>query len=213
MITKSRTAKACIGQELIIERTLSAPVAVVWKALTDADAMRRWYFDLESFEPRKGFEFEFTVEHEGTTYCHCCRVTEVIPQRKIAYTWRYAGKEGDSLVTFELFGEGKETKLRLTHAGLDTFPKLPAYARENFMQGWTELIGTSLKDYLAAWFSHLQRNATLLSKNSALSKATNKRWSGWESISPGVYASHLLFSASSTHLATWSGKPGRNANA
>ena len=69
-------------------------------------------------------------------------------QKKIAYSWRYAGEEGDSLVTFELFPEGDKTRLKLTHEGLETFPKLPAYARTNFETGWTEIIGSSLKQYV-----------------------------------------------------------------
>ena len=67
-------------EPVIIERTLSAPVAKVWKALTDVDQMRQWYFDLKEFKPEVGFEFEFVVEHEGTTYHHLCRVTEVISE-------------------------------------------------------------------------------------------------------------------------------------
>ena len=110
--------------------------------------MRVWYFDLKEFRPEVGFEFEFTVEHEGMKYCHLCKVTAVIPQKKIAYTWRYKGHEGDSLVTFELFAEGARTRVKLTHEGLDTFPKLPAFARKNFEAGWTELIGSSLKDFV-----------------------------------------------------------------
>ena len=133
---------------LVIERTFNAPAARVWKAITDVEEMRRWYFDLKEFKPKTGFEFEFTVEHEGFTYCHLCKITEVVPQRKIAYTWRYKGQEGDSLVTFELFGEGDRTRLKLTHEGLETFPKTPAFERSNFMQGWTQIIGTSLKDFL-----------------------------------------------------------------
>jgi uncharacterized protein YndB with AHSA1/START domain len=135
-------------ESLVIERTFNAPVAKVWKALTNADEMRRWYFDLKEFKAERGFEFQFVVEHEGNTYDHRCKVTEVVPQKKIAYTWRYGGHEGDSLVTFELFAEGDKTKLKLTHEGLETFPKLPAYARKNFEQGWTSLVGTSLKDFL-----------------------------------------------------------------
>jgi len=133
---------------LIIERTFNAPVTLVWKALTDVDAMRVWYFDLKEFRPEPGFEFEFTVEHGGMTYRHLCKVTEVIPQKKIAYTWRYAGHEGESLVSFELYAEGEKTRLKLTHEGLETFPRVPAFARQNFVQGWTSLIGTSLKEYL-----------------------------------------------------------------
>ena len=142
------TTKTDVTEAVMIERTFNAPVARVWKALTDADEMRVWYFDLKEFKPEVGFEFEFTVEHEGTKYHHLCKITEVIPQKKIAYTWRYAGEEGNSLVTLELFAEGGKTRLKLTHEGLETFPKLPAYAKTNFEKGWTEIIGSSLKQYV-----------------------------------------------------------------
>jgi len=145
---KNMTTKTDVTEAVVIERTFNAPVARLWKALTDADQMRVWYFDLKEFKAEVGFEFEFTVEHEGARYHHLCKITEVIPRKKIAYTWRYAGEEGDSLVTFELFADGDKTRLKLTHEGLETFPKLPAYARTNFEKGWTEIIGSSLKQYL-----------------------------------------------------------------
>jgi uncharacterized protein YndB with AHSA1/START domain len=132
---------------VVVERTLNAPVAQVWKALTDADQMRAWYFDLKEFKPEPGFEFEFVVEHEGTNYHHLCKVTEVFPQKKLAYTWRYKGEPGNSLVMFELFPDGNKTKLRLTHEGLETFPKTPAYARKNFEMGWTS-IAAELEKFL-----------------------------------------------------------------
>jgi uncharacterized protein YndB with AHSA1/START domain len=125
-----------------------APVDRVWEALTDVDAMRQWYFDLKEFKAEKGFAFEFTVEHEGMSYHHLCRVTEAIPQQKLAYTWRYKGHEGDSIVTFELFAGGDKTRLKLTHECLESFPKLPSFDRKNFEAGWTEIIGSSLKKYL-----------------------------------------------------------------
>ncbi len=142
------TTKPDVMEAVVIERTFNAPVARVWKALTDADQMRVWYFDLKEFKPEVGFEFEFTVEHGGARYHHLCKITEVISQKKIAYTWRYADGEGDSLVTFELFADGDKTRLKLTHEGLETFPKLPAYAKTNFEKGWTEIIGSSLKQFV-----------------------------------------------------------------
>ena len=142
------TTKNDVTEAVVIERTFNAPVARLWKALTDADEMRVWYFDLKEFKPEVGFEFEFIVEHEGTRYHHLCKITQVVPQKKIAYTWRYAGEEGNSLVTFELFADGDQTRLKLTHEGLETFPKLPAYARGNFEAGWTDIIGSSLKQYV-----------------------------------------------------------------
>ena len=143
MTTRTEPAEA-----VVVERTLNAPVAKVWQALTDVDQMRQWYFDLKEFKPQVGFEFAFVVEHEGNTYDHRCNVTEVIPQKKIAYTWRYEGHEGNSLVTIEICPDGDKTRLKLTHEGLETFPKTPAFARENFEKGWTTIIGTELKQFV-----------------------------------------------------------------
>ena len=72
----------------------------------------------------------------------------MIPEKKIAYTWRYKGEPGNSLVTFELFPEGNKTRLKLTHTGIETFPKTPAYARKNFEAGWTAIIGSELKQFV-----------------------------------------------------------------
>lgn len=142
------STKTNLAEAVVVERTFNAPVARVWKALTEADEMRVWYFDLKEFKPEVGFEFEFSVEHEGVNYHHLCQVTEVIPQKKIAYTWRYKGQPGDSLVTFELFPEGDKTRLKLTHTGIESFPKTAAYARKNFEAGWTAIIGSELKQFV-----------------------------------------------------------------
>jgi uncharacterized protein YndB with AHSA1/START domain len=142
------TVKNELAEPIVIERIFNAPVARVWKALTDVNQMREWYFDLKKFKPQVGFDFEFVVEHEGNSYHHLCRVVEVIPEKKIAYTWRYKGEPGDSLVTIELSPDGEKTRLKLTHTGIETFPRTPAYARKNFEQGWTTIIGTELKQFV-----------------------------------------------------------------
>jgi uncharacterized protein YndB with AHSA1/START domain len=142
------TTKNNVADAIVIERTFNAPVARVWTALTDVEEMRQWYFELKEFKPKVGFEFEFLVEHEGNTYHHLCCVTEVTPQQKIAYTWRYKDEPGDSLVTFELFAESDKTRLKLTHSGIETFPKTPAYARKNFETGWTQIVGSELKQFV-----------------------------------------------------------------
>ena len=142
------TTKNQLAEAVAIERTFNAPVPRVWKALTDVEEMRQWYFDLKEFKPEVGFKFEFVVEHEGMKYHHLCKITDVIPQKKLAYTWRYKGEVGNSLVTVELFPEGDKTRLKLTHEGLETFPKTRAYARKNFEAGWTAIIGSELKQFL-----------------------------------------------------------------
>src|SRR3954464_11765667 len=110
-----------VAEAITMERTLDAPLAKVWRAITDVNQMREWYFNLKEFKPEIGFEFEFVVEHEGRSYHHLCRVTEVVPQRTIAYTWRYKGEPGNSLVTIELSPEDEKTRLKLTHTGIETF--------------------------------------------------------------------------------------------
>lgn len=135
------------NEPFVIERTFNAPADKVWKAISDKNEMKRWYFDLPEFKAEVGSEFSFLGGDEKQ-FVHLCKVTEVIPNKKLSYTWRYEGYEGNSLVTFELFPEGDKTKLKLTHAGLETFPAIADFAKENFAGGWTQLIGTLLKEYV-----------------------------------------------------------------
>ena len=44
-----------VAEAIIMERILDAPVQKVWKALTDVNQMREWYFDLKQFKPEIGF--------------------------------------------------------------------------------------------------------------------------------------------------------------
>ena len=137
-------------QPFTIERTYNAPIEKVWNALTDKDQMKKWYFDLPAFEPVIGFEFQFYGQgHKGEQYLHLCKVTQVVPGKKISYTWTYDKYEGVSEVSFELFAEGDKTRLKLTHEGLETFPaNNPDFAKQSFTDGWTMLIGKLLKDFV-----------------------------------------------------------------
>ena len=136
------------NEPFVIERTYNAPIEKVWEALTNNDQMKQWYFQLADFKPEVGFEFEFWGGSEAKSYLHKCKVTQVIPGKKIAYTWRYDGYEGNSEVSFELFDEGAQTRLKLTHTGLETFPKEKDFAPESFAAGWTYITGTSLKEFV-----------------------------------------------------------------
>ncbi len=136
-------------EPFVIERTYQAPIDKVWRAITDKDQMKQWYFDLEEFKPEVGFEFQFTGGTEENSYLHLCRITEVVEGRKLTYSWRYDGYPGNSFVTFELFPEGDKTRLKLTHEELETLPQdNPDFARKNFEAGWTDIIGTLLPDFL-----------------------------------------------------------------
>jgi uncharacterized protein YndB with AHSA1/START domain len=140
-------------QPVVVERAFVASREKVWRALTDPDQMRAWYFpQLKDFRAEVGFETEFTITHKGDDFIHIWRVTEVIPGQKISYEWSFGNYPGMSLLTIELFEQMGTTWLRLTHSGLDTFrgDLFPKLARENFVEGWTSFIGKSLQQYLAA---------------------------------------------------------------
>ena len=134
----------------ISERTYNAPISKVWKAITDKDEMKQWYFELVAFKPVFGFEFQFYGEGKtGEKFLHLCKIIEVVKNKKLKHSWRYDGYEGNSFVTFELFEEGDKTRLKLTHEGLETFPaNNHDFAKENFAEGWTYIIGESLTGYL-----------------------------------------------------------------
>lgn len=136
---------------VVVERTFDAPAELVWKAITDKDQMKQWYFDLEGFKPEVGNETQYTVSHNNKNFLHFFRVTEVLAGRKLTYSWKYADHVGESFVTWELFPEGDKTRLKLTHEGLETFQpdSNPDYARGNFTKGWTSIIGTQLANYLS----------------------------------------------------------------
>jgi uncharacterized protein YndB with AHSA1/START domain len=121
---------------LVIERTLNTSVENLWKATTDKDQMKQWYFNISEFKPEVGFEFRFYAGDEKKQWLHVCKVTEVVPEKKLAYSWRYDGYEGICCVTFEIFDEGEKTRLKLTHAGLESFPgDEPGLGKENFAAG------------------------------------------------------------------------------
>jgi uncharacterized protein YndB with AHSA1/START domain len=136
------------NQPFVIERVYDVPVSKLWDTITNNEQLKKWYFQISDFKLIPGFEFSFSGGAKGE-YKHLCKVMEVLPGKKLTYSWRYEGYPGNSVVTFELFEEGKKTKLKLTHSGLESFKDAGAdFTPEKFAEGWTYILGTSLKEYL-----------------------------------------------------------------
>ena len=135
---------------IVVEKVFDAPVKKVWKAITDKEQMREWYFNVDDFKPEKDFEFSFAGQgRKGEEYIHLCKVIDVIPHKKLQYSWKYVGYPGHSLVTVELFQEDDKTRLKLTHTGVESFAENgPDFAKESFTAGWTEIINSMLEKYL-----------------------------------------------------------------
>lgn len=135
---------------VVVERIYDTPIETIWNALTDNNEIKKWYFKLEDFKPKVGFKFDFTGgSGEGQQYLHLCEITEIIENRKLAYSWRYDGYPGNSVVNWELFDQGDKTLVRITHTGLKSFAENGRdFSKESFKGGWTYFLDDALKGYL-----------------------------------------------------------------
>ncbi|MEP3478599.1 MAG: SRPBCC family protein [Fuerstiella sp.] len=136
----------------LLKQTFETPLARVWKAITDPEQMRQWFFDaIEGFEPKAGFETKFNVECEGRNFFHLWKVTEVVPEKRIVYRWRYHGYPGDSTVSWELSETVAGTKLLFTQVFHEPYPQDdPMFSREAGRKGWEYFIDGSLPEFLHA---------------------------------------------------------------
>ncbi len=135
---------------IIVEQSFNTSIESVWKAITDVDRMRQWFFEnIPSFKPEVGFETQFNVQSGDRNFLHKWKVTEVVPLKKITYNWKYEGYPGDSFVVFELFEQNNLTMLRLTHQVHESFPQdISEFKRESGVEGWTFFIRKSLKEFM-----------------------------------------------------------------
>lgn len=135
---------------IIVEQRFSVSKQTLWQAITETAQMREWFFsNIPAFDPVKGFTTEFMVETPEKEFLHIWKILEVIPERKIIYNWRYGGYTGNSTVTFELSEGQPGAMLKLTHAGMESFPpEIPEFSRANCKAGWEYFIGESLRKYL-----------------------------------------------------------------
>ena len=133
-----------------LEFSYKATPAQIWKALTDRLEMGKWYFEVDDFKPEVGFEFRFWSGTEERQYFHICVIKEAIENKKLCHTWSYDGIEGSTDLCFAIAETGnKKTSVKLTHTGFETFPSDNTDLKvENFIEGWTYILGTSLKNYL-----------------------------------------------------------------
>lgn len=133
-----------------IEESFYVPIEKVWNALTDVDEMKRWYFDnIDSFIPDIGAKSRFAVNSGERIFTHLWEIIDVVPYRKIAYTWKYLEYKGDSYVTFELYEKPDFVKLVLTVVVTEDFPdEISEFKRESCIGGWTYFINGRLKEYL-----------------------------------------------------------------
>lgn len=135
---------------IVVEQTFDAPVEAVWKAITEIERMKKWYFEpIPDFKAEVGFATKFNIACNGRNFMHRWKVTEVEPNKSISYNWSYEGIGGDSFVKFELSADGPGSRLKLTHTTTEDWPSdIPEFTREACAGGWNYFIKGTLVEYL-----------------------------------------------------------------
>ena len=97
---------------------------LVWEYLTKVELIEQWLMKSD-FLPVIGHEFMFQTrplpqfDFDGNIYC---KVLEVVPQRKLVYSWKGGPAPGkitmDSTVKWILTPRNNGTELQLEHSGL-----------------------------------------------------------------------------------------------
>ncbi len=136
------------------EITINQSVDGVWKALTQPDIMKKWYFNISNFEAKKGEIYDFIVtitdEDREQDFRHLFEILEAIPNKKLKHSWEYPGlRPGTSTLTWELSQEGKETKIILKHEGIENIADENSkyFSKESYNIGWDNILN-KLKQYL-----------------------------------------------------------------
>lgn len=134
---------------IIVEKNIEFSKETVWNAITQIDQMKQWFFEqIESFEPIVGFKTSFDVKSGVRIFRHIWKISEVIPQNIIVYSWKYEGYEGDSFVTFELQLNNSETNLKIINKIVEDFSAdIPEFQRDSCVAGW-EYFLDRLNSYL-----------------------------------------------------------------
>ena len=101
-----------IKQSVVIKR----PAEVVFKALTDADELMRWFPTYVESDPGPGGRYKFTWEFQNASEngSQQGKYVEVVPDKKLSYTW--TADSVPTLVTFVLNEANGETTLELNHS-------------------------------------------------------------------------------------------------
>jgi len=81
-------------RDFAIERTIDAPVRLVWDALTQPEHLKEWYMpkpwgrvERAALDLRPGGEFSVAIAMgDGPTIAHVGCVLEVIPRERLVYT-------------------------------------------------------------------------------------------------------------------------------
>ncbi|MCI0449811.1 MAG: SRPBCC domain-containing protein [Chlorobi bacterium] len=124
--------------------SIDAPVDKVWKAVTEPKLLEEWITMPNNIKAELGHEFEFKTDSEGKfgewDKIIRCKITELVLNKKISFTWQFELMNGETLVSIELADNKGITELTLTHSGFESDTEKGEYWRDNSADGWRDLL-------------------------------------------------------------------------
>lgn len=130
-----------ISKEVVID----APVAKVWKHITDPTKIAGWLMP-NDFAPVEGWPFTMSCDEQGS---FSCVAKEVVSEKKLVYTLTSARIKAETTVTITLTPENRGTRVRLVHTGWDALPPADQGIADAFDQGWESKLKTLLEQVVA----------------------------------------------------------------
>lgn len=118
-----------------LTRTIEAPPSTVFRALTDAGELARWWTSSSESEPRTGgwFSYRFEFEDESRNHTYEGAYHDVTANERVSYPWQTS--LGETTVEVQLQPHGNGTELTLTHWGWGS-DDAAGEAVEMHEQGW-----------------------------------------------------------------------------
>jgi uncharacterized protein YndB with AHSA1/START domain len=118
------------GLTLSLNRTLQAPRAEVWDALTDSGKLAQWWgpkgFTIPEldFDPRPGGDYRIAMQPpEGDVFHLRGEFREVDPPSRLAFTFNWEPPDADdreTVATLSLEERGERTELRFSQGEFAT---------------------------------------------------------------------------------------------
>jgi uncharacterized protein YndB with AHSA1/START domain len=129
-----------------LTKRIQAPPETVFRALTDAGELTKWFPSSAESDPRPGGAFTYKYEFDDSSKNHVMtnKYEDVTPSRRVSYPWKTP--HGMTHVEFTLESRDGETELRLVHSGWRESDDWQQ-SKEMHREGWGFFLD-NLKSYL-----------------------------------------------------------------
>ena len=136
---------------IVSEIQISAPPECVFRAISDAGDLQRWFSGPEcpvklwKMDARVGGQYSYVTEKgsivvNGVSQFECHgEILECDPPRLLVYTWIgnwHDDPRSRTVVRWDLTPKGSGTHVRVTHSGLSNLP----VARKDYTGGWPGVV-------------------------------------------------------------------------